>query len=144
MTPGFAARDNPPAGYEQLPDRVAYEKQAGPFYRRLGPSGRWQMGFRVTEGKLNAMGVCHGGVLATFADVLGSAVKRNLGLVRRSPTITLSLDFAAPAPLGAWVDSEPELVRETGSMLFISAIARADGVICLRASGIYRLLNPQA
>lgn len=139
QTRGYT-EDAPPEGFTQLTGRMPIEAHAGPFYERCTERGVWQLGFRVTTAKLNGFGICHGGVLATFADIQGSALKKTLGLKGKSPTVTLSLDYAGPAPEGAWVQSTPELVRETGSMLFFRALIEADGVPCLRASGIYRLL----
>lgn len=131
--------DLPPDGFVVLENRAEAEASAGPFYERRSPDGRWQLGFRVTARKLNKMGVCHGGILATFADIQGSALKKSLGLRLLSPTVNLSLDYVAPARAGAWVESQPELVRQTETLLFFQSIFRADGIACVRASGIYRL-----
>lgn len=141
--------DRPPEGFTPLRNRGSGEGTAGPFYIRQcaagegGDGGAWQLGFRVTAAKLNPAGVCHGGILATFADVQGSAVKRGLGLTGWSPTVNLSLDYVAPAPEGAWVQSTPELVRRTRSLLFVQAVLRADGDPCLRVSAIYKLGGQQ-
>ncbi|WP_417722488.1 PaaI family thioesterase [Salipiger sp.] len=133
------AQDAPPEGFTQLTGRTAIESHIGPFYERRLEDGAWQLGFRVTTAKLNGMGNCHGGVLATFADIQGAALKKTIGLRVKSPTVSLSLDYVAPAPEGAWVQSTPEVVRETGRLLFFQALVTADGTPCLRASGIYKL-----
>lgn len=77
----------------------------------------------------------------TFADLQGSALKKELKLKLKSPTVNLSLDYVAPAREGAWVHSEPQLVRQTGALLFFQTVIYADGAPCVRASGIYRLLR---
>ncbi|WP_165816110.1 PaaI family thioesterase [Kumtagia ephedrae] len=131
--------DRPPAGFRPLLGRAEVEMVAGPFYERRTAGGQWQLGFRVTPRKLNRMGVCHGGVLAVFADIQGSALKKSLDLVAESPTVTLGIDYAAPAHAGAWVQSRPELVRQTATLLFFHALFYADDTLCARASGIYYL-----
>lgn len=131
--------DNPPDGFEVLTNRPDVEAFAGPFYERRAADGSRQLGFRVTRRKLNKMGVCHGGVLALFADIQGSPLKRSLGLAMDSPTINLNIDFVASAAAGAWVQSQPELVRQTGGLLFFEARFLADGLLCARVNGIYRL-----
>lgn len=133
------AADNPPEGFVPLPDRAEIENSAGPFYGRLMADGATQLGFRVTARKLNNMGICHGGVLAMFADIQGSVVKRRLNILADSPTINLGIDFVAPAREGAWVWSQPELVRHTGGMIFFQSLVHADSDICMRVNGIYRL-----
>jgi len=132
-------QDNPPEGFTRLEDRAEIENSAGPFYERLMSDDWLQLGFRVTPRKLNKMGACHGGVLAMFADIQGSVVKRRLKLAGDSPTINLGMDFVSPARSGTWVWSQPELVRHTGGMLFFQAIVHADSEICMRVNGIYRL-----
>ncbi|MBX3573546.1 MAG: PaaI family thioesterase [Mesorhizobium sp.] len=131
--------DNPPEGFVQLADRPEIEKSAGPFYERILEDGRRQLGFRVSARKLNKMGACHGGVLAMFADIQGSVVKRRLGITADTPTINLGMDFVAPAREGAWVWSEPGLVRHTGGMIFFQATVHADSEVCMRVNGIYRI-----
>lgn len=131
--------DMPPEGFVQLRDRAEAEMFAGPFYERQLPDGARQIGFRVTSRKLNKMGMCHGGVLALFADIQGSVIKRRLKISVDTPTINLGIDFVAPARAGAWVWSQPELVRHSGGLLFFQSMVHADEQICIRVSGIYRL-----
>lgn len=131
--------DNPPEGFELLAGRAEAEAFAGPFYQRRAADGQWQLGFRVTRRKLNKMGVCHGGVIALFADIQGTALKKTLGLNVESPTINISIDYAAAAPAGAWIQSQPQLVRRTPTLLFFQSLFFADDTVCARASGIYRL-----
>lgn len=131
--------DAAPDGFVRMTGRAALEELAGPFYERRLPDGAAQLGFRVTARKLNRMGACHGGLLALFADLQGGPVKRLLGIAGDSPTISLCVDFVAPAREGAWVHSEPKLVRRTGGLLFFEARFYADGAPCARISGIYRL-----
>lgn len=130
----------PPAGFEAMAGRAAVERLVGPFYERMGPDGRWQLGFRVTPVKLNQMGVCHGGVIALFADIQGSVLKRTLGLVAKTPTVRLDLDYVGPARPGAWVQAEPRVVAVTRGLLFFESLVLADDVACARVSGIYRIL----
>ena len=132
-------KDEPPAGFVELTGRPEAERFAGPFYERTLDDGIRQLGFRVTPRKLNKMGVCHGGALALFADIQSGALKRSLGLAVDSPTINLTIDFVASAPKGSWVQSQPELVRQTGGLLFFESKLLADGHICARVNGIYRL-----
>lgn len=131
--------DNPPDGFVMLADRPEAERFAGPFYERALADGARQLGFRVSRRKLNKMGVCHGGILALFADIQGSPLKRALGIAMDSPTINLTVDFVASAPAGAWVQSQPELVRKTGGLMFFESKFLADGELCARVNGIYRL-----
>jgi uncharacterized protein (TIGR00369 family) len=119
----------------------------GAFITELGPIyGKWTgerllLGFPIEERHGNTMGVCHGGVLATLADMMLplAALYQMTGERRFIPTISLSLDYLSPAPIGAWVEGEVEILRETPRMMFGQGIIRADGQSSVRMSGVYRL-----
>lgn len=129
--------DNPPSGFTLLENRSEGEHYTGPYYQRETGS-TFSLGFRVARRHLNRMENCHGGILATFADIQGTAICRQFGLPSGTPTISLSLDFVAPVRLGAWVEATPELVKLTGRLIFFQAMITADDTVALRVSGIYR------
>lgn len=133
--------DDPPDGFVEMKGRAVVEQRIGPFYERRTSSGGWQLGFRVTGTKVNAMGICHGGLIAMFGDIQGSVLKRSLDIVgRKTPTVRLDIDYVAPARLGSWVEAEPRVVSVTRGLLFFEAMVLADGEPCARMSGIYRIL----
>ena len=101
------------------------------------------MGFRVEPRHCNPGQVCHGGMLATFADmVLPIAArfqaKMDMGM---TPTVNLTCDYLAPAPLGAWVEGRAEAVRVTKNLLFAQGIATAGETPVLRANGIFKIVS---
>jgi acyl-coenzyme A thioesterase PaaI-like protein len=55
------------------------------------------------------------------------------------PTISLQIDYLAPAPLGAWVEGEAEPLRITRSLVFAQGLVTADGVPCARVSGVFKI-----
>ncbi|MGE0232154.1 MAG: PaaI family thioesterase [Flavobacteriaceae bacterium] len=119
------------------------DKFSGPFYYGEGP-GKVVLGFRVKPRHLNAAGICHGGVLATFADLQGSALKRHAGLKIVSPTISLSLDFLSPVHAGDWVEGYPELLKLSGRMLFFQSVLKRGDDVVARCNGIYKLIRDKA
>jgi len=131
----------PPEGFAKLSLGGGFMDRNGPLYlRRRG--GRMQLGFRVEAHHCNPMGNCHGGMLATFADMLlpMAAQRQNDEVGHRFlPTIGLQIDYLAPAPLGAWVEGEAEVLRVTRTLVFVQGLAAADGTPALRASGIFKL-----
>jgi uncharacterized protein (TIGR00369 family) len=119
----------------------------GPFVRANGPLyGRWtgthlQLGFRVEERHTNPIGTCHGGMMATFCDMLMPMLSMYQGSDgRRSflPTINLQVDYLGPAPIGSWVQGQGEVLRRTRTMVFVQGLVEADGEPALRTSGIFR------
>ena len=54
------------------------------------------------------------------------------------PTISLSVDYIATAPLGAWVEAAVTLVKSTKTLIFTQALITAGGEIVARSQAIYR------
>jgi uncharacterized protein (TIGR00369 family) len=104
-----------------------------------------QFGFRVEKRHTNPMGNCHGGMMASFCDMLLpiSAHRQcpEIGM-RFLPTISLQIDYLAPAPLGAWVEGEAEVLRTTRSLVFAQGLVTADGEPAARVSGIFKIGKP--
>jgi uncharacterized protein (TIGR00369 family) len=129
----------PPEGFRAVRVGGNFIAHNGPLYARL-IDGRLQLGFRVEPRHTNPLGICHGGMLATMADMLiPCAAMYRPGEERRFlPTISLQVDYMGSAPLGAWVQGEGEVLRTTRNMLFGQALVTADGQPALRVSGIFK------
>lgn len=112
----------------------------GPFYAQLS-GDRIQLGFRVEQRHTNPMGICHGGMLASFADMLVPCTAMyEPGRERRFlVTISLQIDYLGTSPLGAWVQGEAHILRTTRNMVFGQGLVHADGAPALRFSGIFKL-----
>ena len=111
----------------------------GPLYARMH-GDRLQLGFRVEPRHTNPLNICHGGMLATFADMLLPCVAIYQAATERRflPTISLQADYLAVAALGAWVQGEGEVLRTTRNMVFAQGLISADGVPAMRVSGIFK------
>ncbi len=116
----------------------------GPLYTRRTDTGL-QMGFRVEMRHTNPMKICHGGMMATFCDMLcpitAHRVSKEVGM-RFLPTISLHVDYLGPAPLGAWVQGEAQVLKVTRSMVFMQGLVTADGENVARVSGVFKLGKP--
>ena len=133
-----------PTGFRPLPRGGEFMDVNGPLYLRH-EGELVLMGFRVEKRHTNPMGNCHGGMLATFGDMLlPFSIHRKSAEVgmRFLPTINLQIDYLAPAPLGAWVQGEAQVLRVTRSMVFAQGLITADGVNAVRVSGIFKIGPP--
>ena len=132
---------NIPDGFKPRSFGEGFISANGPLYTRRIDSGM-QMGFRVEPRHCNPMGNLHGGMMATFCDMLlpMSAMVLDKALAGHFlPTINLQVDYLGPAPLGAWVQGEAQVLRVTRSMVFMQGLVHADGAPAARASGIFKL-----
>jgi len=134
--------DDPPFGFVPLMDSSASERLSGPYYVRLDKDAP-AIGFRVQRRHLNRAGMCHGGVLATLADMNITPINRSHDLAEVNPTISMSLDYFAPVLLGQWVEAQPDILRRTRNILFSQCVLTADGVPSVRASVVYRIGRPR-
>ncbi|MEK6244387.1 MAG: PaaI family thioesterase [Pseudomonadota bacterium] len=133
-----------PEGFIRIrrPTPNPFNEMVGPFFeRRRGTEV--SLGLRIEERHTNSRGICHGGLLATLADLaLGYsalAIGGPDGNKQSFVTVSLSLDIAGSAMPGDWVASEVE-VQKTGSRLaFANCYLVADGVRIVRASAIFAL-----
>ncbi|HWD48388.1 MAG TPA: PaaI family thioesterase [Rhizomicrobium sp.] len=132
-----------PEGFRRFAFDFGFIENAGPLY------GKWDganmlMGFRVEMRHCNPGQVAHGGMLATFADMLLPMASRfqskiDMGFM---PTINLTCDYMAPAKLGSWVEGRAEPVRITKGLIFAQGVATSDGEPCLRTNGVFKRMAP--
>lgn len=121
------------------------DPQIGGFVGALGPILRRETGatlasgFRVEERHCNPQGVCHGGWLATFADV--AMVREAVRSGGPAVTLGVAVDYLEPVPLGAWVESRTETVRSSNRTVHVQGAAMVDGRAVLRMNGTFRLVG---
>ena len=112
----------------------------GPLYGKWA-DGKVLLGFRVEPRHTNPLSNCHGGMLATFVDMLVPCTTMYLPdrEPRFLPTVSLQIDYLGPAKLGAWVQGEAQVLRTTRNLLFGQGLVSADGEPALRFSGIFKI-----
>jgi len=136
-----AAALNIPEGFKPRRFGDGFIAVNGPLYvKKLDPG--ILLGFRVEARHCNPMGICHGGMIATFCDMLLpiSAHYLSADLARRFlPTINLQVDYLAASKLGTWVQGEAQLLRATRSIVFMQGVVTSDGEPVARVSGIFKI-----
>lgn len=122
-----------PAGFRPLPAASPFNELVGPLYEKRDAGG-FCLGLRVEDKHCNSRGICHGGVLATLADLaLGYALMAKTGSRGGFVTAHLDLDYAGAAELGDWMHSEVD-VQRVGSRL-----AFATGYLCVAENRVVRM-----
>ncbi len=131
-----------PPGFVELPliGEAGFNTMCGPLWVK-NDGNRLIGGFRVEAKHCNPTGTCHGGMLATFCDVHMSIAAQFAHDIQAFilPTISLTLDYLASTPNGAWVEAVPEIVKVTRGMVFANEILTVDGQPVVRASAIYKI-----
>lgn len=130
----------PPPGFMAFPMEIGFIGVNGPLYLDVnGP--KLKLGMRVEMRHCNPMRIAHGGMMATFIDMLMpfTITFESKSPGRFLPTVHLSQEYLAPAPLGCWMEGTGDLLRMTRNLAFAQCLVTADGEPCMRASGVFKL-----
>jgi len=132
-----------PEGYE-LVQRTAgntFSGLAGPFYAKR--QGReLSLGLRIEQRHLNSRGSCHGGLLATLADIaLGYAcvAASEEGGGKNFVTIDLSIEYMASTRAGDWLYSEVRVLNVDTRTAAAAGHLMVDGQPVARVSANFRM-----
>ena len=139
--PSPAPELNIPEGFKPRRFGEGFIAANGPLYVKKQERGLL-LGFRVEPRHCNPAGICHGGMIATFCDMLLPISAHHLSDELGEhflPTISLQVDYRGPSPKGAWVQGEAQLLRTTRSLVFMQGTVTADGQNVARASGIFKI-----
>ena len=133
-----------PEGF-QLEQRIqphTFGGLVGPFYsRRQGDD--LSLGLRIEARHCNSRGTCHGGLLATLADMaLGysCALAGEADEVKRNfVTVDLSLQYLASTHVGDWVQSEVTVLGAGSRTRSAMGHLLANGNPVVRISANFRM-----
>lgn len=127
-----------PEGFILMSGLSPFNALVGPLYRREDAKGV-SIGLRVEEKHTNSRGICHGGLLATLADLaLGYALVGHGDKLSGSFfTVQLSIDYARAARAGDWIESEVEVQQAGARLAFANCYLVAGGRRIARASAIF-------
>lgn len=133
----------PGGAWSILDDVGEFIAVAGPVFvttEGLGPGEPARYGLRIMRHHCNGLGNCHGGMLATFLDLaMACGLYAAGGIDRNLPTITMTLDYLAPALLGDWIESRVAIVHRTPRMAFVQAtLSGRDGPV-IRGNAVFRI-----
>ena len=126
-----------PPGFRAMAGLSPFNALVGPLYERRGEASV-SIGMRVEEKHTNSRGICHGGVLATLADLaLGYAMLAKTGDRGGFLTAQLSVDYAGTAKVGDWIESLVEVQHAGSRLAFANCYLIAGERRIVRASAIF-------
>lgn len=137
-----------PEGYEVVKrtQGASFAGLVGPFYAKR--EGRAiSLGLRIEPRHLNSRGTCHGGLLATLADVaLGYACVAAVeeGPSRNFVTIDLSIEYLASTQAGDWLYSQVQVLNADTRTAAAAGHLLVEGRPVVRISANFRLARTRA
>ena len=130
----------PLPGYRETKLVDPFENFVGPVYETGEPGAR-RFVLAIDERHVNMRGVLHGGMLMTFADLtLGQAV---WDATDYAPSVTLNMhtQFLKSARQGDLLEVAPQLIRKTGSLVFMRGDFTVRGETAFTAESVWKLLG---
>jgi uncharacterized protein (TIGR00369 family) len=126
-----------PEGWAKIERLSPFNALVGPLYERRDADSV-SIGLAIEEKHTNSRGACHGGVLATLADLaLGYAMLAKSGDKGSFVTAHLAVDYAGAARAGDWVESKVEIQRVGARLAFANCYLVSGGKPIVRASAIF-------
>lgn len=132
----MTSTDQTPAGFEPIHD-VGFIDHVGPVYRRADGA----YGFRAAQKHANLIQVVHGGMLMSFADRALGETAMAAADGANCVTIQMEMQFIDVARLGDWIEARPEVVRRTGSLVFLRTDLWAGERRVAAATGVWKILR---
>ena len=127
-----------PEGFRPIQALSPFNELVGPLYERRQAGQELCVGLRIEKKHTNSRGICHGGVLATLADLsLGYAMHVKLETRASYVTAHLAVDYAGAAKIGDWVESVVEIQRVGTRLAFANCYLVSAGRRLVRASAIF-------
>lgn len=130
-----------PTGFQPVEFNSAYENRIGPIYaRKQGKSLR--LGLQMAKKHCNSLGIAHGGLLATLADIgLAWGVVLDRGDGMRATTISLNLDYVSSAQVGDWIEVHITPRKSHGSVGFADCEIKNGDKLLLLANGTFKFIT---
>lgn len=135
---------------KSIPDGFAPHKRRSPFtdpfeplYARLD-DGQMSLGTVVRDLHCNSRGLVHGGFIATLADnamglTCGHALEKDGRKILGMVTVNLVIDYVGQAKIDEWLQTDSEIVKLGGSLVFVSTTLRTDAAIVARANATFKI-----
>lgn len=129
-----------PDGFQKLATNQGFALQIGPLYQKREGDGGYVRAFRVAPHHTNGMHNAHGGMLMAFADMAFGHVI-SVRYQRWWISVRLACDFLHPAPLGAWVEGNSEILGMDGDLFRLRGRIWVGDTTILTGDGVFKALK---
>ncbi|BDI61256.1 PaaI family thioesterase [Qipengyuania nanhaisediminis] len=138
---------NPGWRHWNLKDETLFNSAVmGKLITRVDDDGRSRLRMIPERRHQNLQGIIHGAVTLALIDISMFTTMHTIGSGNAGPSVTLELStqFVCAGDMTRPLDAVNEIVRETGSMVFIRGQCVQDDDIVASYSGIVRKMRARA
>lgn len=132
---------NPEAEGWTMCETGSFMTLTGPVWRKDTEDGP-VIGMETVQKHANHRDIVHGGVVMTLADYgigMAAAWARGNG---HQVTAQLDVHFVSAAPLGAFLTTHAEIIRNTRSLCFARGEVREGENVVAVATGVWKAVRP--
>lgn len=130
-----------PPGFVPIGPSSPFNELAGPFYAKRDGAA-FTIGMVVEPKHQNSRGIVHGGMICTLIDfAMGYAARYATDPPRSLVTTSLSVDFAANARPGDWIEARTDVMRPGTRVAFINCFVHLGELRIARGSGTFQVLR---
>ena len=119
--------------------RGGFNLFAGPVWRLPAENEIRRYALLVEQKHMNSSGSLHGGVLMMFADIAMSQASRATSGAKTCSTVSLTCDFIGPGKLGDVIEARVHVMRQTRTMIFLSATIVCGERVLGVATGLWKI-----
>ena len=127
--------------FEEISLKPGFMKHNGGVLFRTISEIEYEFKTTISENKLNAAGITHGGYLAALIDAgAGTAAHRS---ANNAPCVTISLDlkFIGSSKVGDEVIGFTKILKKTNTLVFLFCELRCNDKVITSASGVWKILK---
>ena len=136
--------DGPFAGWMAwIPAPDPFEQLTGQYYFKRLDENVVLSAVMAERKHLNGSGAVHGGAIMAFIDFALFATANDALKMTRAVTITCNTEFVGAGREGALLEARAEVVRETGSLLFLQGRVTQSGDAIATFSGTLKKIRPR-
>ena len=128
----------PPPGYRVADPSDPFEIECGPFYIPEADEGDLHFLLRIEPRHCNSLGVIHGGALMTLADLALCYTAHHGSDDEGAITVSMNSDFVGPGHEGDLVTARAEVLRQTGSLVFMRCLVSAGERVLLNCAAVVK------
>jgi acyl-coenzyme A thioesterase 13 len=133
----------PPEGFSQTKRSSGFLDLIGPAYE-TAYGAEYKLGLFLDARHANLGNNGHGGVSATLLDIyLGRLIAMSQNPPQLFVTVSLTIDYLKPAPIGSWLEARGEIDRVGKRLGYSRGKVFADGALVARANGIFQMVDLQ-
>lgn len=129
-----------PERFQTKPGFDPAEDNIGPFYYAKSAEG-FEYAFEADQKHCNEHGIVHGGVLMAFADYCLCSQATDNYAQESCITVSFNSEFIAAAAIHSLVECTVEVIRKSGSMVFLVGKVRVAQEVVLTFSSVVKRIR---